>query len=781
MSLKRSPIDGFAAGLARLIVGHRWTAVLLSVGLMISAGYGVSQLQLASNYRVFFSEDNPELLAFDEFEASFSKNDNFLFVLVPSDGRADTAEVMSVVEEMTERAWQIPFASRVDSLTNFQHTYARGDELVVEDLISDAALRTYGFISERVDLALDEPLLAGRLIARDRGATGINVTLQLPGESQQELIDALAAVRELASDIESRHPELEVAVTGVSALNSAFAESTMRDGGTLFPAMFVVLIIATWLILRSLSATFVTVLVINFATIVALGFAGWSGIALSPFSGSAPVVILTLAIADSIHILLSTQAEMRRGLEKKAALVEAIRVNFLAVSITSITTIIGFLALNFSDAPPFNDLGNISAVGIAAAWFFSIVFLPALLSIVPFKVQDRGNGGLKRLTSGLAKLVTRRYRIVLAGMVALTVGSVAVIPSIDLNDEWIKYFDDSLEFRQDADRAIEEMTGLYILEYVLPANGDGAISEPEYLNALDAYTSWLREQPEVQHVFSYSDIIRRLNRNMNGDDPAFDAIPQDRNLAAQYLLLFELSLPLGLDLNDRIDVSKSSTRVSVTLNELPTAQTREFLRRSSDWLATNAPNYADPYATGATVLFANISLRNIRDMVGGNIVAVLLIAIVMVIALRSFGYGVLSVIPNALPLVLTFGLWAVLVGQVGMAAATVSATALGIIVDNTVHFLTKYLRARRERDLSREEAIHYAFDNVGLAIAANAIILAAGFAALSFSTFKVTAEMGIMTAIAIVCALIVDFLLLPSLLMLGREKSALKTMEISNA
>ena len=136
----------------------------------------------------------------------------------------------------------------------------------------------------------------------------------------------------------------------------------------------------------------------------------------------------------------------------------------------------------------------------------------------------------------------------------------------------------------------------------------------------------------------------------------------------------------------------------------------------------------------------------------------------------SVGFGLLSLVPNVAPLVMTFGIWAILVGQVGTAAATVSATSLGIIVDNTVHLLTKYRRARREKGLTATEAVRYSLDTVGTAVAANAMILSLGFAVLALSSFKITAEMGILTAMAILVALVVDFVLLPALLLLPTSK-----------
>ncbi len=621
-------------------------------------------------------------------------------------------------------------------------------------------------------MALAEPLLHGFLVSRDATAAGVNVTLQYPEKSLTEVPEAAGAARELAARIESEHPGTTVAVTGISMLNHTFAEAGQKDLLTLVPLMYLVLVMVMVVVLRSFTGTLATLAVIALATFTAVGSAGYLGFAIDPISAMAPTIILTLAIADSVHVLVSMLTLMRRGEDKLSALRESLRINFLAVTITSVTTIVGFLALNFSDAPPFRRLGNVTAIGIAAAWLHSTTLMPALVSLLPVRVKLRGPRPTRAdgLLTRLARLVTTRHRAVLLTTGAAAIAAVAIVPALELDDQWIEYFDDSVEFRRDAELALDHLTGLYNLDYSLEAGGAEGIHDPAYLRGLESFTRWLRDQPEVLHVTSYADVVKRLNKNMHGDDARWHRLPDDRELAAQYLLLYELSLPYGLDLNDRINVDKSATRVTATIEEMTTVEVRKFLDRSRAWLAEQGL-VAEP--TGPTAMFAYISERNIESMLGGNALAVALISLILIASIKSFRLGALSLVPNAVPILMTFGVWTLLVGRLGMAAATVSATSLGIIVDSTVHFLSKYVRARREKGFDRPGAVIYAFETVGLAIALNAVILAVGFGVLAFSTFRVNAEMGLLTAIAVVIAVAVDFLLLPALLMIGHEKETL--------
>jgi predicted RND superfamily exporter protein len=343
------------------------------------------------------------------------------------------------------------------------------------------------------------------------------------------------------------------------------------------------------------------------------------------------------------------------------------------------------------------------------------------------------------------------------------------IPTIAFNDQWVEYFDERVEFRRESDQALKSF-GLYPVEFSVPALNSGGISEPEYLKYLEKFTDFLAAEPGVLHVYSITDVMKRLNKNMHADDEAFYRTPDTRELSAQYLLLYELSLPYGLDLNDRINVDKSATRVTAMLQKASTSETKQFLENSRKWMADNLPEYMQSQPTSAQVMFTYITERNIHNMIFGTIVAILAIAIIMMFALRSFRLGLLSMIPNGLPLLMTFGAWALLFGEVGFSVATVASISLGIIVDDTVHFLSKYVRAKNEKGLSVEESIRYAFSNVGMAIVVNTIILICGFLVLTASAFKMNVDLALMTIFSILFAIFLDFLLLPALLLVIDKK-----------
>ncbi len=759
--------DETVVAFAEWLVRWRWAVIAGSLIVALLFASGGRHIGFSTDYRVFFSDENPQLTAFDELQNVYTKDDNILIVIKPLEGEIFTPAALSVVREMTEASWQTPYSTRVDSLTNFQHSYAIGDELIVEDLVADDNPLDPPAIAKIRDVALTEPLLAQRTVSKDAKTTAISITLTLPQKDMEEVPDAMKHVRELVAGYAAAHPELQFAITGNTALSNAFSEMSLSDMQTLVPFMYGALILAMILFLRSATGTFATVIVIGFSAATAMGIAGWSGVLLTPPSAMAPTIIMTLAVADSIHVLSTMIKEMRRGASKRDAIIESLRINFDPIFLTSLTTVIGFLSLNFSDAPPFHDLGNITAVGVTAAWLYSIILLPALMAVLPVRIRARQDGKLpflERAMTNLANFVVAQRRVLFVGGMGVVIVLGLLIPRIELNDQFVNYFDTGVQFRADTDFAMENLSGIYQFHYSLPSGSSGGISNPDYLAHLDAFSAWYRDQPGVVHVATMSDIFRRLNKNMHADDPDAYVLPTDRDLAAQYLLLFELSLPYGLDLNNQINVDKSATRVIVTLENSSTQQLRQTARDARDWLAANFPTASEAEATGPVVMFAYISQRNINSMLLGTGLAILLISGALIIALRDLKHGIISLIPNTMPAIIAFGIWSILVGEIGVAASVICAASLGIIVDDTVHFLSKYLRARREKNLSAEDAVRYAFETVGMALTITSAALIAGFAVLSMSDFLVNEVMGVMMALTIFCALVADFLILPPLL-----------------
>lgn len=806
-----------------IVLRYRWLIIITCVILVAFATSGGRFLGFTNNYRVFFSEENPQLKAFDALERMYTKNDNVIFIISPKDGNVFTKKTLAIVEQITEQAWQLPYSIRVDSVSNFQHTLAEGDDLIVQDLVEDAENLTAEQIRRIKDVAMKEPLLINKLVSKSAAVTGINATIQLPGKDEtKEVPTVVKKAREIMRDFQQRYPDVDIRLNGMVLMNNAFSEASKQDMQQLVLPSFILMIIILGILIRDLSApwysliilfsalagiifvmatffskggqlipaglmkpasitlgllpfawylyfmrllpgTATTFLIILFSITAAMGLGGYVGFPLTPPSMSAPTIILTVVIANCVHILITFLHDMRAGKTKEESIVESLRVNLQPVFLASATTAIGFLSMNFSDAPPFQHLGNFVAFGVLVSFILSVTFLPAVVSLLPVKVKQVDTDKDPAMEK-LGDFVVRNRKRLLFGMGTAILTLIAFLPRNELNDVFVEYFDESVPFRANSDYMIKNLTGLYIIDYSLNSGEPGGISNPEYQADVAAFADWYRQQPETVHVNVFTDIMKRLNKNMHADSESWYKIPENRDLSAQYLLLYEMSLPYGLDLNNQINVDKSSTRMTVTLKTISSNEIIALENRAKQWLKENVKNIKLPEGSGPTVMFAHIGKRNIVSMLTGTSLALVLISMILVFALRSIKIGFISLLPNLVPAAMGFGLWGILVGEVGLALSVVTGMTLGIVVDDTVHFLSKYLRARREKGFSAEDAVRYAFTHVGRALVTTSIILVAGFSVIAQSTFELNASMGLLTAIVIVFALAADLLFLPALL-----------------
>jgi predicted RND superfamily exporter protein len=755
---------------AKWVIKYRWLVIVATIVAVFIAAAGLPRLFFSTDYRYFFSSENPELTAFEELQNTYTKNDNVLFALEPKNGNVFTPEILTVIEDLTRASWQIPYSLRVDSITNFQHTEADGDDLKVGDLVTGGASLSTEEIARIKKIALSEPLLMNRIITERSDITGVNVTINLPGKSIMEVPEVVAFAREMADDIRAKHPDIKVYLTGTTVMNNAFSEASQGDIQKLNPIMFLVIFVIMAILLRSFAGTFATILVIMFSALTAMGIAGWLNTPLTPMSVIAPTIILTLAVADSIHVLVSMFNEMETGKSKRESLIESLRINMQPIFLTSFTTVIGFLSMNFSDSPPYHDLGNIVSIGIVAAFFLSVLFLPAVVAILPMRKRKPMRGA--RFFDSFGDFVVRRkqelFWVMLVFIVVLTAG----VSRIEINDVFVKYFGEQYAFRTDTDYVVENLTGIYTIGYSVNSGEENGISDPVYLKNLERFSEWYKAQPGVVQVSTITDTMKRLNRSMHGDSDKYYKLPERKDLAAQYLLLYEFSLPYGLDLNNQVNIDKSATRFTATLEDMSTKELLALERSAFNWLEENFPESGFYNGSGPAVMFSHIAQRNITSMFLGTGIALVIISLIMIFALRDVKVGLISLIPNLAPAFMAFGLWGILFSKVGMALSVVTAMSLGMVVDDSVHFLTKYIRARREHNMDAEEAVCYSFRTVGKALWTSSVVLFAGFYVLTFSGFRLNADMGLLTAIALALALAADFLFLPPLLMkLERKKS----------
>jgi len=746
------------------IIRHPWITICLVIVLGVGAAIGGKNLYFRGDYKVFFEKEFPQLVAFEEMQRLFNKNDNVSIIVVPKEGTVFEPDMMAQIKELTDAAWQTPYSSRVDSITNYQHTWAEDDDLIVEDLILELDMIDADSVSRAQQVSTSEPNLVNRLVSPDGRVAVVNITVQLPDKDNNtlEVIEITEFAKQLSQQFADKYQSADFYHTGVILMNYSFATEGQKDMATLIPMMFLAIIILLAVLLRSVFGMLATLVVIILTIFATMGVGGWLGYFLSTGTINVPIVVMTLAVADCVHVVASMQFAMRQGKSRQDAVAFAMDLNLMPIFITSATTAIGFLTLMLSESPVLADFGELCAIGVMIAFVFSITILPALLRVLPLTVAvaPEHHGGMEKL----GDWVVTHHKVLLPVTAVIMLAFTALVPQNQLNDEATKYFDTSTDFRQSVDKQEELISGMSLINWALYSDEENGIANPEFLQVVADFSAWLRQQPEVDHVATISDTIKRLNKSMNGDNPDFYRLPGDRELTAQYLLMYEMSLPYGLDLNNQLNIDKSSTQVVSTLKNLGSKEYVALEQRALAWFKQHAGQYRLA-GSSPTLMFAHIGETNMDSMIISMVAAMFLISLLLVFALRSVRLGIISLIPNIMPAAVGFGIWALISADINLGLSVVVSMTLGIIVDDTVHFLSKYQRARLDgRDT--EAAVRYAFSSVGRALAITTLVLCVGFSLLAFSAFRMNADMGIATALIIFVALLVDFLFLPAFLLL---------------
>lgn len=727
---------------------------------------GGKNLTVSFDTRIFYSEQNLLLQQLRGFERKFSHNNNILFVISSRDevaGRIATVETLQALVEITEQAWRLPYSTQVESLSNFPRIVSDEDAFSVLEMVPSSGQLTPSAAAAIEKEALNDRLIVNRLLSADGGTTGINVNFRLPPSASSEVQEITEAAHQFVRKIEADYPHLQVHLTGNVMLMTTFNEASHVDARLLVPVALIVAAIIVAVFLRSRNATISVLSILGVASLASMGIAGWFGHIITPASIAAPIIVISIALASTIHVVIAVKHELASGADNETAIKQAIRTNAAAVGLTNLTTAVGFLAMNRADAPPLNDMGNIVFAGIVLSYLLTFTWLPAVLTLLPLKPSnDRSAALMAGIGRGINKL-----RWVL--LIMVTIGVLATIGGlgqIRLDDDFVRYFDDRFEYRVASDFAEERLTGLNIMEFDLETGVDGGVYTAEYQHFLADFTEWLGEQKGVASIADISEITRRIHTAMRvADEPARNSIPENADLISQYFLLYELSLPYGASITDRINVSRSASRVTIIMRGLTSGEIRHLHERASGWLAQHAPGHAATTGISINVLFAYLSNDNIRSMITGTFVSILIIGLIIAFALRSFAFGALSLATNLLPAIVGFGLWGYIIQDIGIAGAVITTMTLGIVVDDTIHFLMKY-RRQRAGGASPAAAIETVFSTVGVAMVITSVSLAAGFIVLSLSGFQINRSLGIQTSIIVLVALGICWFLLPPLLRL---------------
>lgn len=748
---------------AEWVMNHRITSIVLVVLGALILGAGGKDAEFSANQRDFFKQGDANLAKLVKIEDAYNSDKNVMVLVEPHDKNVFSPNSLKAIQQLTDFGWQVPYSQRVESLSNHLYTQVTEDELFVEYLVEDVSQLSKQELQKRRDYAVEKVGVKDYLITREGDLSLVTIILNLPTDrSGEAAVEVVQYVRDYIAQMNQQYPEIDFRVVGQVPFEVSLPEIVQQDGATIFPFATVLVFGFLMLVLRDVIGNIVCLATCVLSIMAGMGSVLWAGIKVSPILANTPAIIIILAMADCIHVMVNYSQGLGAGLNKKQALQKSIEINFIPVVFTSITTAISFLALNFSESPPFAHMGTAAAVGILFAMVASLTFLPAVIYYLPSKAS--GVTKMPRM-GGLIRFYQPHGNKIIAGFAIIVVGLASMIPMNTLDDNFVEFFDERLEVRRNMDFMIERISGSVVVNVSLPAKENGGIYDPEYLALLEDFDKTLHEIPQLRFATSLLEVMKSLNKNMHQDDPEWYRIPESREMASQYMLMYEMSLPFGQDLSNLINFDRSESRVIAVFDELTDKQLINLETKLEAWL--NQYEFDTQGATigSANLAFAHMQYTNVHNLSKGFGVALLFISFLLIFMFRSFPLGITSMIPNLFPAAMAFGIWALISGKIGFGMSVGITITLGIVVDDTIHFLAKYKHARDDLGLSNYDSVVYAMDTVGVAMLLTTAMMSTAFTALLFSDFIPNQDLGLITIVTIVCALLVDLVLLPIILL----------------
>ncbi len=744
----------------------KWLVIIGVPLLVLALASNLKHLEMDGSYRIWFGEDSKTLVDYDNFRKTFG-NDDAVIIAFKDENGIFSEKALQSIDNITQALWKMKYIARVDSITNYQYVHSNPeepDDVIVEDFIQNIQNGDKAYFEDRKNIAINDPLIVDGFISKDGTTTMISARLtpKVNDESDKslEIMDLVDKI--LAPEIESTG--YKYWVNGGPALNKSFVEIGTSDATTFTPLVLLASIILLFLLFRRVSGALIPIGVVIFTFMIVLAVQVLLGYKLNNFTANLPVFVVAIGIADAVHIYIVWIMYKREGQGNKEAVLHSVQKNMLPVFLTSLTTAIGFATLTISKVIPVLTLGIATASGAVLAFLISLFWMPALLLLLKKDVKAEViKKVVNRKPLGYGEFIVRNDKKIVFITVLLFAILGAGLFKVKVDSNTIRYFDESVEIRKSTEFMMANLTGPMAYEIVVDSGKKDGIKDPEFMKTVEKfYIDYQEKFPDIRHLSSLMDIVKRFNKVLDSKDE----IPDNQNLIAQYLLLYSLSLPQGMEINDKMDINEQQLRISAQVNIVDTSKDLEMINYAHDWWK-NTPYSAS--VQGQTAMFAYMQTDVTDTLIYSLSLAIFLVSLIMLLIFKRIKLLWVFLLPNILPVMLVVGFMGWIGINIDIGVAIAGAIIIGVAVDDTIHFLVKYFDARK-RGLnlsdSFDEVLHYA----GKAILFTTIILSISFSVFAFSTFTPNQNFGIVTASALLIAFVVDMLLLPALLSLSEKR-----------
>ncbi len=750
-------VTAFNRRFVGFIARHPIAAILTALGVVAATVPGLGRVKADFTHAGFFEKTDPKLMRFEAFERRFG-NDDAVVIAVHSPTGVFDMDTATLLRDLTSRLWKIPEIIRVDSLTNFNWVHANGDDIVVESLFPEVL--TPEILLNRRQIALSHEALPNYLISKD-GLTAMVYGHVKPGLDHPPDAKAITeASRKLVEEFTRGDNQLFLG--GGPPITFAFEEVTQKDVSRLIPLALGISTLFLAFLLRSVAAVVLPLLVVILSVVASFGLAGWTGMTQTAMSTALPTILIAIGIADTVHVLITYVTSLRQGMARKDAAHYALTKNLLATFLTSLTTAIGFLSFVTAQLKPLSVLGYMAAFGTLVAWVLTQLLVGGLMFVLPIKVKPfppEKIAATKRRAHGLVDLIIRRRFVVIGVTAFLSVAAFVYSIGLDVNSDSLKYFDSKTPVRIANEFVEKTMGAARSFELVIDSGVEDGVKDPAFLAKVDALQSWIEARPHMTRAVSILDVLKQTHRSLNGGRPDQYRLGDSREVIAQELFLYTMGLPQGMDLNDRVSVKNDALRMTV-LNNIITSREAVAEIRIIEKHAQDSGLKVQ--ATGKYLLYQESNEYVVGSFVNSLWSASLLIGLIMIFFLRSVKLGIISMLPNVLPLFAGGALLRIIGQPLDMGTAIVASICLGISIDDTCHVLANFAYLRRN-GMAPNEAMRDVMNHAGPALLSTNGVLIASFASFATASFVPNFYFGILTAFILAVALVADIFLTPAL------------------
>ncbi|MCK4579598.1 MAG: MMPL family transporter [Candidatus Marinimicrobia bacterium] len=743
-------------------------SITLAVLLSLIIASGVRFIHIEDDLMKMLPEDIPSRLLWNEIEDQFGSTEP-IFISVGKSGESIfTPQVLAQIWDLSIAFEDLPQVDEVRSLATMNKIFNDdgfmevGDLMAARDLSADeiAEMRRY----------LDDNQNISRMMVSRHGDYASLMVLPIPGTSDEEMANAINTVQSGIGDGYEYH------IGGLPYVRGIIGESVRSDIVGLMRVGLLLLIVILLLNLRSVPALLMTLVVIVLSAITMVGFFGWVFILTQSdkfnftlLNSNMPIILLTIATADAVHIITRFFREMRARQDVRASVVATMDVLMLPVFLTSITTMAGFLSLLTSPLGPMMGYGLTVSFGIAWAWFLSVTLLPSVMTRYKWKLSGRAlrsAGVFERAIHKIGKSVLRRPRIVLGSGLFILLVSVAGIFMVKVEVNIIKFFKPGSEMRASMDFLDREMYGSSSLAFRVR----GDIKSPGILTGMENIQNQLEKESAIGNTLSLATIIAKMHRVVMDDSVEYEVIPETRAKVANLLTLYSMSGDPD-DFSSLVDYDYETALITANMRTISTAEMVELVRRLEDRLGEDKPEQMETELSGFPVFLRDLTALLVGSSLRSLTLSLVFVVIISWIFFRSLAWGLLAVIPLASAIVLCFGLMGWVGIELSHVTALLTSIIIGVGVDFAVHFVAQY-RHFQSQGMAVDEISQAAIDDVGYPILLNVAAVSVGFSALLASSFVPMNYMGGLVIISMFSAAIGTLTILATVIHLSRKKLA---------